>query len=114
MVVACGGDNKYIDQTSDSDKPMDFRTSFVVELEEGDKVFSPRVRRVEGSRGEITLKNELDAPHGFRVPQLGITRIVNANSSLSLTLQNLESGEYTIDCQLHSAHRHGKLILENS
>lgn len=112
-LVACGNG---ADQSAGSGEEMTdvvpFEASFTVELNEDDaKIFTPSEESVTGNGGTITVRNTLDAPHGFKVSKLGIEEVVDANSTRSFKVSNVEPGEYTIDCQLHSAHKESTLVV---
>lgn len=109
-LVGCGG----ADQGTESDQAeaVSFETSYVVEIQDGSKVFTPETRTVTGNTGTISVENTLDAPHGFKISELGIEEVVEANKSLTIDLDRVEPGEYTVDCQLHAAHKHGKLVVK--
>ena len=112
-LVACGGG---ADQSADSGEKMTdvvpFEASFTVELNEDDaKVFVPTEKTVNGNGGTITVRNTLDAPHGFKISKLGLEEVIEANSTRSFKVNNVEPGEYTIDCQLHSAHKESTLVV---
>lgn len=112
-LVACGNGG---DQTADSGEEMTdvvpFEASFTVELNEDDaKIFAPAEKSVTGNGGTITVRNTLDAPHGFKISELGLEEVIEANSTRSFQVDNVEPGEYTIDCQLHSAHKESTLVV---
>jgi plastocyanin len=109
MLVGCGGGEQSAQQ-SDMNK-VPFETSYTVEMRDGSKVFSPESRSVTGNTGSITIENTLDAPHGVRISGLGIEAVVNAGSSKTFNIASVEPGEYTVDCQLHSAHVESKLVV---
>lgn len=111
-LVACGGGDG-TNQDTQMTEDVPFETSYVVEIQDGDKVFDPETRTVKGNTGTIMIDNTLDAPHGFKISELNIEEEVEANSELTVDVGSVEPGEYTVDCQLHSAHKHGKLIVES-
>jgi plastocyanin len=111
-LVGCGSG----EQGSESAKQMKdvpFETTYTIEIQDGSKVFTPESRTVKGNTGKITVKNTLDAPHGFKIADLGIEKVVDANATTTINVDTAEPGEYTIDCQLHSAHKHGKLTVKS-
>jgi len=109
-LVACGGNQQ--DKQAEEMKKVSFATNYTVELQDGSKIFSPDSQTVTGNTGKITVKNTLDAPHGFKISELGIEEVIESNSSRTIPVDSVDPGEYTVDWQLHSAHKHGKLIVK--
>lgn len=111
-LVACGnGADQSADSGEDMTEVVPFEATFTVELDGDAKVFAPTERSVTGNAGTITIENTLDAPHGFTISELGLEEVVDANSTQSFEVDNVEPGEYTVDCQLHSAHQESTLVV---
>lgn len=66
----------------------------------------------EGTGRTLTVFNDTDAPHGFRIPALGVETVLAPGQDTVVALPPLEGGNiYEINCQLHPPHRHASLVV---
>lgn len=107
-LVACGssgGDSANQTQAFEADV-------LVTTDDEGTKVFQPSEVEVTGDHGQLVVENELDAEHGFTIPEFGIEAVVPPNSTETYQIDQASPGEYAIKCQLHAAHQEGLLRVQ--
>ena len=84
-------------------------------LKDGKKTWLPtNIKTAQGETVTLELVNTLDAPHGFQIDDLKITKVVPANSSTTVTFKTETVGTMNYKCQLHPAHVGGKIIVERS
>lgn len=89
-----------------------FETEFEIIMEEGTKKYFPMEATVTGDHGTITVKNTLDAEHGFVIREFGIEAAIPAGETQQFTVDSASPGEYMVDCHLHSAHAEATLTVE--
>jgi hypothetical protein len=79
----------------------------------GKNVFIPSTIVVTGnSPHSLSLYNTTEAPHGFRIPGLGIEVILPPQEETTVELPALEGGQiHAINCHLHPAHRTATLVV---
>lgn len=86
-------------------------------LYEGSKMFLPSVLAVsEGDTVSVTVINNIpgDPPnHGFAIPAFGVETVVNHGEKKTVEFTADKAGIFDIRCQLHPAHVHGQLIVED-
>ena len=85
-------------------------------LFEGSKMFVPSVLAVsKGEKVSVTVINNIpgDPPnHGFAIPAFEVETVVNRGEKKTLEFTADKAGIFDIRCQLHPAHVHGQLIVE--
>ncbi len=92
----------------------DRSTVQVVNAKIGTKVvFIPSTIVVtEGKGRTLTVFNDTDTPHGFRIPALGVETVLAPGQDTVVSLPPLEGGNiYEVNCQLHPPHRHASLVV---
>jgi heme/copper-type cytochrome/quinol oxidase subunit 2 len=80
----------------------------------GDKnVFIPATIVVaSGAPHTLSIYNTTDAPHGFRIPGLGIETLLMPKEENRVELPAMEGGRiFRIDCHLHMPHRGATLVV---
>jgi nitrosocyanin len=86
-------------------------------LYEGSKMFLPSVLAVsEGDTVSVTVINNIpgDPPnHGFAIPAFEVETVVNHGEKKTVEFTADKAGIFDIRCQLHPAHVHGQLIVED-
>lgn len=86
-------------------------------LYEGSKMFLPSVLAVsEGDTVSVTVINNIpgDPPnHGFAIPAFDVETVVNHGEQKTVEFTADKAGIFDIRCQLHPAHVHGQLIVED-
>ena len=92
------------------------RTFTVVNvLFEGSKMFVPSVLAVsKGDTVSVTVINNIpgDPPnHGFAIPDFEVELVVNRGEKKTAEFTADKAGIFDIKCQLHPAHIHGQLIV---
>jgi hypothetical protein len=61
---------------------------------------------------KLSIFNDTDAPHGFKIPGLAIETILPPGEETVVALPPLTSPQiYAINCHLHPPHRHATLIV---
>jgi nitrosocyanin len=84
-------------------------------LFEGSKMFVPSVLAVtKGDTVSVTVINNIpgDPPnHGFAIPDFGVELVVNRGEKKTAEFTADKAGIFDIKCQLHPAHIHGQLIV---
>ena len=65
----------------------------------------------KGERVELTLKNTLTAPHGFKLAAFDIAVEVPSKRTKTVRFIPNEAGIHSYLCQLHAAHIGGQLIV---
>jgi nitrosocyanin len=84
-------------------------------LFEGSKMFVPSVLAVsKGDTVSVTVINNIpgDPPnHGFVIPDFGVELVVNRGEKKTAEFTADKAGIFDITCQLHPAHIHGQLIV---
>jgi heme/copper-type cytochrome/quinol oxidase subunit 2 len=65
-----------------------------------------------GAPVRLSLFNTTDTPHGFRIADLGIEKVLPSREEVEVQLPALEGGRILeIDCHLHPPHRNGTLAV---
>ena len=86
-------------------------------LYEGSKMFLPSVLAVsQGDTVSVTVINNIpgDPPnHGFAIPAFEVETVVNHGEKKTVEFTADKAGIFDIRCQLHPAHVHGQLIVED-
>ena len=86
-------------------------------LYEGSKMFLPSVLAVsQGDTVSVTVINNIpgDPPnHGFAIPAFEVETVVNHGEQKTVEFTADKAGIFDIRCQLHPAHVHGQLIVED-
>ena len=86
-------------------------------LYEGSKMFLPSVLAVsQGDKVSVTVINNIpgDPPnHGFAIPAFEVETVVNHGEKKTVEFTADKAGIFDIRCQLHPAHVHGQLIVED-
>ncbi len=86
-------------------------------LYEGSKMFLPSVLAVsQGDTVSVTVINNIpgDPPnHGFAIPAFDVETVVNHGEKKTVEFTADKAGIFDIRCQLHPAHVHGQLIVED-
>ena len=86
-------------------------------LYEGSKMFLPSVLAVsKGDTVSVTVINNIpgDPPnHGFAIPAFEVETVVNHGEKKTVEFTADKAGIFDIRCQLHPAHVHGQLIVED-
>jgi heme/copper-type cytochrome/quinol oxidase subunit 2 len=79
----------------------------------GKNVFIPStIVVVAGKPVTLSIFNTTDIPHGFAIPGLGVTEVLEVQKEHVVKLPTLKGGKvYGINCQLHPAHRTGTLVV---
>ena len=66
----------------------------------------------EGKGRSLSVYNTTDAPHGFKIPGLGIETILPPGQETKIDLPPLTGGHiYAVQCHLHPPHREATLIV---
>jgi hypothetical protein len=104
-----------VDTKAAKDGYLDERESvqIVTTLLGGKNVFIPStVVLSEGSGRRLTIYNTTDTPHGFQIPTLGVTAVLQPGQENVVALPPLEGGRiYNMICHLHPPHRHATLMV---
>ena len=83
---------------------------------EGTKLFVPPTLVVKkGDQVKITILNNIpsDPPnHGFAIPDFGVETVVNRGEPQTVEFTADKTGIFDIKCQLHPAHVHGQLVVQ--
>ena len=78
---------------------------------QGKNVYIPSTLVVEaGKPSALSLFNTTDIAHGFSIRGAGIEEVLLPGKEQAIQLPALEPGIYLIHCQLHPAHRTGRLV----
>ena len=65
-----------------------------------------------GSDRKLSIYNDTDMPHGFRIPGLAIEAMLPAGEETVVALPPLTAPQiYEIECHLHVPHRHASLVV---
>jgi hypothetical protein len=65
-----------------------------------------------GSGRKLSIFNDTDMPHGFRIPGLALEVLLPAGEETVVELPPLASPQiYAIECHLHVPHRHASLVV---
>jgi hypothetical protein len=65
-----------------------------------------------GSGRKLSIFNDTEAPHGFRIPGLAVEKLLPAGEETVVELPPLTGPQiYAIDCHLHVPHRHATLVV---
>jgi heme/copper-type cytochrome/quinol oxidase subunit 2 len=60
----------------------------------------------------LSVFNDTDTPHGFRIPGLGVEAMLEPGKETTITLSKLDRpGVYAINCHLHPPHRNATLVV---
>jgi plastocyanin len=65
----------------------------------------------EGDTVELTLINQLDVPHGFRIDTFGVEAVINAKSKSTVKFTAKGAGIHPYVCQLHPPHIGGQILV---
>ena len=86
-------------------------------LFEGSKMFVPSVLAVsKGETVSVTVINNIPGEppnHGFAIPDFGVELVVNRGEKKTAEFTADKVGIFDIKCQLHPAHIHGQLIVND-
>jgi hypothetical protein len=79
----------------------------------GKNIFLPStIVLTEGSGRALSFFNTTDAPHGLRIPGLGIEVVLLPQEEQVVELPALEPGNvYAVQCHLHPPHRSATLLV---
>jgi heme/copper-type cytochrome/quinol oxidase subunit 2 len=81
-------------------------------LFEGTKVWLPSSIIVQaGDEVELSLINNLDEPHGFRIAEFGVEEVVQPKGKSTVKLTPTTVGVYSFICHLHPPHIGGQLLV---
>jgi hypothetical protein len=65
-----------------------------------------------GTGRKLSIFNDTDAPHGFRIPGLALEVLLPAGEETLVELPPLVGPQiYGIECHLHVPHRHASLVV---
>jgi hypothetical protein len=65
-----------------------------------------------GAGRKLSIFNDTEAPHGFRIPGLAVEALLPAGEETVVELPPLLGPQiYAIDCHLHVPHRHATLVV---
>jgi hypothetical protein len=65
-----------------------------------------------GSGRKLSIFNDTEAPHGFRIPGLALEVLLPPGQETLVELPPLGAPQiYAIDCHLHTPHRHATLVV---
>jgi hypothetical protein len=65
-----------------------------------------------GTGRKLSIYNDTEAPHGFRIPGLALEVLLPAGEETVVELPPLAGPQiYAIDCHLHVPHRHASLVV---
>lgn len=65
-----------------------------------------------GTGRKLSIFNDTDAPHGFRIPGLALEVLLPAGEETLVELPPLTGPQiYGIECHLHVPHRHASLVV---
>jgi hypothetical protein len=65
-----------------------------------------------GSGRKLSIFNDTDQPHGFRIPGLAVEMLLPAGEETVVELPPLPGPQiYGIECHLHVPHRHASLVV---
>ncbi|MBW2267638.1 MAG: cupredoxin domain-containing protein [Deltaproteobacteria bacterium] len=79
---------------------------------QGKNVYIPSTIVVEaGKPAALSVFNTTETPHGFSITGAGIEEVLIPGQEHPIELPALEPGSYPIYCQLHPAHRGGRLVV---
>jgi nitrosocyanin len=65
----------------------------------------------QGDEVELTLVNQLDGPHGFKIDVFGIESVIAAKSKSTVKFTAKTAGLYTYSCHLHPPHIGGQILV---
>jgi plastocyanin len=65
----------------------------------------------EGDTVELTLINQLDVPHGFRIDTFGVEAVINAKSKSTVKFTAQGAGIHPYVCHLHPPHVGGQILV---
>jgi heme/copper-type cytochrome/quinol oxidase subunit 2 len=79
----------------------------------GKNVFIPStIVVVAGKPVTLSIFNTTDVPHGFAIPALGVSEVLQPQVEHPVKLPTLKPNQvYNINCQLHPAHRTATLVV---
>lgn len=109
FMIGCGNSGT---ETKSSHSGKAFDASFDVVLENETKKYDPMNLEVEGDHGTISVTNTLDAVHGFVISEFDIDAEIKPGETREFTVDSVEPGEYTVDCDLHSAHAEATVTVK--
>ena len=65
-----------------------------------------------GSGRKLSIFNDTDMPHGFRIPGLAVEALLPPGEETVVELPPLVGPQiYGIECHLHVPHRHASLVV---
>jgi hypothetical protein len=65
-----------------------------------------------GTGRKLSIFNDTEAPHGFRIPGLAVEMLLPAGEETVVELPPLVGPQiFAIDCHLHVPHRHASLVV---
>jgi nitrosocyanin len=65
----------------------------------------------QGDEVELTLVNQLDEPHGFKIDVFGIESVIAAKSKSTVKFTAKTAGLYAYICHLHPPHIGGQILV---
>lgn len=65
-----------------------------------------------GSGRKLSIFNDTDMPHGFRIPGLAVETVLPPGEETLVELPPLSGAQiYGVECQMHVPHRHATLVV---
>jgi nitrosocyanin len=79
---------------------------------DGTKIWLPgNIIVYEGDDVELTLVNQLDEPHGFKIDVFGIESVIAAKSKSTVKFTAKTVGLHPYTCHLHPPHIGGQILV---
>jgi hypothetical protein len=86
--------------------------TFENKLVDGKKTWLPKMTEVAAGKTTVKIVNTLAEPHGFNMPGVANSLVIQGNETKVLKDVDLKAGKYSVSCQMHPAHVGADVVVK--
>ena len=86
--------------------------TFENKLFEGKKTWLPKLTEVAAGKTTLKIVNTLAEPHGFNIPGIADSLVIQPNETKVVKDVVLKAGKYPVNCQMHPAHVGAEIVVK--